>query len=236
MRLFAKLTGRSDEINSQGSSDLLEKASYYDESRYFQVQIDQTEAQSNVAASEEDQENVAMRQLVLDALVHGYINLADFSYLHYEYEHIYARVTERFLRPKYDRKENLKVLFLGGGSYTFPRYLTIHFPGKADKKVIQCDVAEIDPRVTYANRRALGLNQVNQKRFFLVTDLAQPSLAEVDGNPARLRFLPQAGMLYGATELFRTAFRLKTDDNPQASIASISSAKSTCWAGSLSIR
>src|SRR5438046_247910 len=45
----------------------------------------------------------------------------------------------------------LSALFLGGGAYTFQRYVQHTYPGTA------VDVAEIDPAVTYANHKALGL-------------------------------------------------------------------------------
>src|SRR3954463_10290559 len=45
----------------------------------------------------------------------------------------------------------LSTLFLGGGSYTFPRYLQHTYPKTS------ADVAEIDPAVTQANHRALWL-------------------------------------------------------------------------------
>src|SRR5262249_61083030 len=45
----------------------------------------------------------------------------------------------------------LRALFLGGGTYSFPRYLQARHRGS------QVDVAEIDPAVTRANHMALGL-------------------------------------------------------------------------------
>ncbi len=48
-------------------------------------------------------------------------------------------------------KAKLRTLFLGGGAYTFPRYLQDKYKGT------QVDVAEIDPAVTKANLMATGL-------------------------------------------------------------------------------
>jgi hypothetical protein len=49
------------------------------------------------------------------------------------------------------RAQPLHALFLGGGSYTFPRYLQALYP-----KTV-AEVAEIDPAVTHANHVALAL-------------------------------------------------------------------------------
>ena len=57
----------------------------------------------------------------------------------------------RALKGNEDQLESLNSLFLGGGSYTFPRYLRKTYPRAF------AEVAEIDPAVTRANYRALGL-------------------------------------------------------------------------------
>lgn len=64
--------------------------------------------------------------------------------------------------------QDLKVLFLGGGSYTFPRYLTHYYPE------IHCDVAEIDRRVTEAVQKSMGLNAACGKSF-IIADSVQPA-------------------------------------------------------------
>jgi len=60
---------------------------YHDESSYQYV---------NVSTTEEDGDPV--RQLRLDKLVHSYFNPDDPARLYYEYEQVYAEVTERVLR------------------------------------------------------------------------------------------------------------------------------------------
>lgn len=55
------------------------------------------------------------------------------------------------IQPKLAGLEGMNALFLGGGAYTIPRYLRNIYPQ------LGCDVAEIDPAVTRANRASLGL-------------------------------------------------------------------------------
>ncbi|HEX8200710.1 MAG TPA: fused MFS/spermidine synthase, partial [Isosphaeraceae bacterium] len=100
------------------------------------------------------------RTLVLDNLIHGYFTLGHPERIEYDYEFIYAQVGYRAFQDRLRaaggagagaKARPLSVLFLGGGSYTFPRYLQATYPGTA------CDVAEIDPAITETNHIALGL-------------------------------------------------------------------------------
>jgi len=65
----------------------------------------------------------------------------------YQYEAVYETLTHA-LAPE---RADWSAFFVGGGGYTFPRYLEIVYPGVA------VDVAEIDPEVTRAAHEALGL-------------------------------------------------------------------------------
>jgi MFS family permease len=122
---------------------------YADESNYYYIKV-----------TNRDEGKDRKRTLVLDNLIHGYFILEKPERLDYDYEHIYALVTHRAAAAKAaaqgkDEKQAsqipLKALFLGGGSYTFPRYLQSQYAS------VECEVAEIDPAVTEANHRALGL-------------------------------------------------------------------------------
>jgi len=122
---------------------------YVDESNYTYIKVS-TEADA-------DGEK---RTLVLDNLIHGYCVMNRPERLDYDYEHIYALVTRRVVEAKAKaeglkdlRRVGLETLFLGGGSYTFPRYLQSVYPRTA------ADVAEIDPAVTEANFKSLGLSR-----------------------------------------------------------------------------
>jgi predicted membrane-bound spermidine synthase len=77
------------------------------------------------------------RVLVIDRLVHGVSDLGNPEQLMYGYERLYARAIET-LHP---RGSPVSALFLGGGAYTFPRWLERSYRG-------QSLVAEIDPDVT----------------------------------------------------------------------------------------
>ena len=88
-----------------------------------------------------------LKVLSLDYLIHGYIDPSDPTHLEYGYERIYADLTHRLAGDK----KQISAMFLGGGSYTLPRWLQGEYP-KA-----KIDVAEIDPLVLEANHAALGL-------------------------------------------------------------------------------
>ncbi len=88
-----------------------------------------------------------VRMLQLDYLIHGYVDVNDPEHLEYHYERLYREVVRRFVQ---DRK-TVSAFFIGGGSYTFPRWVLHEWPGS------RIDVAEIDPAVVEANYKALGL-------------------------------------------------------------------------------
>jgi MFS family permease len=132
----------------QGNLNTTEDAiAWIDESDYYYIKV----------TNEPDAEG-QKRTLVLDNLIHGYFILGHPERLDYDYEHIYALVAHRVVEAKQARDkasksggEPLKTLFLGGGAYTFQRYIQYVYPGAG------ADVAEIDPAVTRANFMALGL-------------------------------------------------------------------------------
>jgi hypothetical protein len=120
---------------------------HIDESNYYYIKV----------SNEPDAEG-EKRILVLDNLIHGYFILGHPERLDYDYEHIYAYVTHRIMMDKAKAQHKtalaevpLSTMFLGGGSYTFPRFLQHTYPKTT------ADVAEIDPAVTRANHIALGL-------------------------------------------------------------------------------
>ncbi len=99
-----------------------------------------------------------LRGLLLDYLIHGYVDLNDPSYLNYSYEKVYAEVANIFV----GYKTEVAALFLGGGTYTFPRWVQWRWPSAI------CDVAEIDPLVLKANHEALGLDRKTTIRTYLM--------------------------------------------------------------------
>ena len=88
-----------------------------------------------------------VRVLILDRLVHSYSSLDDPTQLVYGYEQVYAEATA-YQALHHDP---LRALFIGGGGYTFPRYMEAVYP---DSKL---DVIEIDPGVTEVAYDLLGL-------------------------------------------------------------------------------
>lgn len=102
---------------------------YYKESDYFTIKL------SRATGSDE---TTKLETLILDNLIHSYVDLDNPLYVEYEYERIYADV----LKWRFKEDGAFKSLTIGGGGYTFPRYMEITYP-KA-----HIDVAEIDPQVT----------------------------------------------------------------------------------------
>ncbi|MBM4458757.1 MAG: hypothetical protein FJ011_13470 [Chloroflexi bacterium] len=101
-----------------------------------------------IKVREEDQGGETVRVLILDRLVHSYTSLTNPKKLVYGYEQVYAEATEYQAR----RRQPLAALFIGGGGYTFPRYMEAVFPGS------RLDVIEIDPGVTQTAHELLGLS------------------------------------------------------------------------------
>jgi spermidine synthase len=100
-----------------------------------------------IKVREEDKGGEPVRVLILDRLVHSYTSLNDPTKLVYGYEQIYAELTAF----QAQRDKHLRALFIGGGGYTFPKYLEAVYPGS------DIDVVEIDPGVTQVAHAMLGL-------------------------------------------------------------------------------
>ncbi len=90
-----------------------------------------------------------VRQVVLDHLVHSYVSLTNPRTLIYGYEKAYAEVAAY----RAARDEHMSFLMIGGGGYTFPRYVDAVYPGS------DVHVVEIDPGVTQVAYDLLALNR-----------------------------------------------------------------------------
>jgi spermidine synthase len=88
-----------------------------------------------------------VRVLVLDHLVHSYVKLGDPAYLGYEHEQVQAEMTQLVAA----RTPVPRVLQIGGGGYTYPRWVEAFVPSAS------VEVVEIDPGVTETAYRYLGL-------------------------------------------------------------------------------
>ena len=100
-----------------------------------------------IKVRQQDRDGAPTLVLILDRLVHSYTSLTDPNRLVYEYERIYAEATAYQAR----QASTLSALFIGGGGYTFPRYMASKYPES------RLDVVEIDPGVTQIAYDRLGL-------------------------------------------------------------------------------
>ncbi|HZK66520.1 MAG TPA: fused MFS/spermidine synthase [Chloroflexota bacterium] len=117
---------------------------YWKESNYFSIRFyDQADGEPGVEPTNK------VRVLVLDHLVHSFVSLNDPTRLDYSYEKVYADITEylSLTRPA------MNAVFIGGGGYTFPRYMEHVYPTS------NLEVIEIDPDVTRVNYEELGLSR-----------------------------------------------------------------------------
>ncbi|MDP6348502.1 MAG: fused MFS/spermidine synthase [Chloroflexota bacterium] len=88
-----------------------------------------------------------VRRLILDGMVHSY-NSDDPLKLGYGYERVYADVVQQITRLERAPKS----LFIGGGGYTFPRWMQVMYPDG------RSDVLEIDPEVFRVAYQDLGID------------------------------------------------------------------------------
>ncbi len=102
-----------------------------------------------IKVQDHESEGEPVKILILDHLVHSYNSLTKPEKLTYGYEYIYAALGEYLAQRSGDGR--LDSLFVGGGGYTFPRYVEARYPGSV------IDVIEIDPEVTEVAIEQLGL-------------------------------------------------------------------------------
>ncbi len=93
-----------------------------------------------------DPERPDGRLLVLDTVRHSYVDLADPTHLQFAYAKAFAAAIDS-VRPD----EPLRALHVGGGGFTFPRYLAATRPGSVSV------VLELDPGLEDLARDRLGL-------------------------------------------------------------------------------
>lgn len=109
-----------------------------------------------IKVQEDPKRGDSVRVLILDRLVHSYSDLENPRRLVYGYENVYAEVA----RYQSLSREKLSALFIGGGGYTFPRYMEAIYPNS------ELDVIEIDPEVTRTAYELLGLDPDTRVRTF----------------------------------------------------------------------
>jgi spermidine synthase/flagellar biosynthesis protein FliQ len=96
------------------------------------------------------------RMLMLDRLIHSYIVPDDPTALDYGYEQAYSNLTHVHA----DGRPQIDTLFIGGGGYSFPRYIEAVYPAST------VDVIEIDPAVIAVAYDRLGLPASSHIRSF----------------------------------------------------------------------
>ncbi|MGI9052889.1 MAG: fused MFS/spermidine synthase, partial [Ilumatobacteraceae bacterium] len=107
------------------------------------------------------------RVLLLDDLRHAYVDLADPTYLEFEYTKLLGYVIDTIA----DDDRALDALHLGGGGFTMPRYLATTRPG-SDSLVL-----ELDPGVLALAEEELGLQLGDRLR--VQTGDARTQLAQL---------------------------------------------------------
>ncbi|MGA2518917.1 MAG: fused MFS/spermidine synthase [Thermodesulfobacteriota bacterium] len=126
---------------------LEEETYFFKESDYYTIKL-----KTSIKGSDGN----FLESLVLDHLIHSYTDLQDPLYLEYDYIRIY----EEMVRWQVKKGRSLKALFLGGGGYTFPRFIDAKYP-KAE-----IDVVEIDPEITRTAKKYLGVSESTKIRTF----------------------------------------------------------------------
>ena len=124
-----------------------EETYFLKESDYYTIKLKRDMTRSD---------GVPLQALVLDHLVHSYTDLNNPFHMEYEYIRIY----EEFVRWQAEKRKSFKSLFIGGGGYTFPRFIEAKYP-KAD-----IDVVEIDPEVTWVAHEYLGVAKESRIRSY----------------------------------------------------------------------
>jgi predicted membrane-bound spermidine synthase len=124
-----------------------EETYFFKESDYYTIKLKKSIKGSN---------GNSLESLVLDHLVHSYTDLKDPLYLEYEY----IRMYEEIMRWQAKKRKSLKTLFLGGGGYTFPRFIGAKYPRA------EIHVVEIDPEITRVAEKYLGVSENTKIRSF----------------------------------------------------------------------
>ncbi|MBI4495734.1 MAG: fused MFS/spermidine synthase [Deltaproteobacteria bacterium] len=144
--LFPALLGVLWAVHGQAFKKPRDENSYfYEETDYFSIELKKIERKGQ-----------RLEAVILDNLIHSYVDLADPLHLEYDYERVYAEMVAWKAPPEAE----FRALIIGGGGYTFPRYLEARYPRA------RIDVIEIDPRLTEIAHRHLGLSPQTRIRSF----------------------------------------------------------------------
>jgi len=120
---------------------------FYKESDYYTIKVKDARSSDGITP---------LKSLVLDNLVHSYVNTADPLHIEYRYEKVYSDI----LTWRFGKDAAFHSLTIGAGGYTFPRYMEVFYPNA------RIDVVEIDPEVTKTSYEHLGLPQTTRIRSY----------------------------------------------------------------------
>ena len=96
-----------------------------------------------------DPQRPSGRTLVLDNLRHSYVDLSDPTHLEFRYARVFADVVDAV----FPTTQALDALHIGGGGFTFPRWLKSTRPGTKNT------VLELDPDIVRLAESELGLSR-----------------------------------------------------------------------------
>ncbi|MBM4329890.1 MAG: hypothetical protein FJ117_01480 [Deltaproteobacteria bacterium] len=122
-----------------------ENSYYFKETDYFTIEL-----------KKQEKDGRTLETVVLDNLIHSYVDLNDPLHLQYGYERTYSDL----VAWKAKGNPKFRALIIGGGGYTFPRYLEAKYPEA------QIDVIEIEPHLTKLAHEYLGLSRNTRIRSF----------------------------------------------------------------------
>jgi predicted membrane-bound spermidine synthase len=121
------------------------EVNYTSESNYYAINV-----------TSENTANGTRKSLSLDHLVHSFVYPAEPTRLEYGYEKTFTEIARYVMREH----PAPRILHLGGGGYSFSRYMAIVYPASTN------DVIEIDPEVTRVAYAELGLPpDINVKTY-----------------------------------------------------------------------
>lgn len=130
--------------------------SFTAESKYYAIQVS---AYYENDGREGADRKLLFKTLSLDHLLHSSVKLDNPYWLYYPHEYIQGEIVQSAHRRATPEKP-AQVLVIGGGGYTFPRYVDTLYPRA------HVDVVEIDPAVTEVAHRHLGLARDTKIRSY----------------------------------------------------------------------
>lgn len=126
------------------------------ETKYYAIKVSPLQDYDRDTFGLGPDERLRAVKLTLDHLTHSYVDPDDPTWLGYKHEYIQA---ELLLQAR-ARSPETNLLVIGGGGYTFPRYVEYVMPD------VNVEVVEIDKGVTETAHRQLGLPRDTKIRSY----------------------------------------------------------------------